>query len=76
MENEKIQAEQARLLAEAAVNALEDKKGMDVRLIPVGAQTALADYFVIATATDEDAGDHSDSQQKREKFLHFSYLRK
>ena len=51
MENEKIQAEQARLLAEAAVNALEDKKGMDVRLIPVGAQTALADYFVIATAT-------------------------
>ncbi len=51
MENEKLQAEQARLLAEAAVNALEEKKGMDVRLIHVGEQTALADYFVIATAT-------------------------
>ena len=38
--NEKQQAEQARLLAEAAVNALEDKKGMDVRLLPVGEQTA------------------------------------
>lgn len=51
MENEKLQAQQARLLAEAAVNALEEKKGMDVRLLPVGEQTALADYFVIATAT-------------------------
>lgn len=51
MENEKLQAQQARSLAEAAVNALEEKKGMDVRLLPVGEQTALADYFVIATAT-------------------------
>lgn len=45
------QQELARQLAEAAVRALEDKKGMDVRLLPVGEQTTLADYFVIATAT-------------------------
>lgn len=51
MDNEKLQVEQARLLAETAVKALEDKKGMDVRLMHVGEQTALADYFVIATAT-------------------------
>lgn len=45
------QKELARQIAEAAVGALEDKKGMDVRLLPVGEQTTLADYFVIATAT-------------------------
>ncbi len=45
------QQEQAKKLAETVVAALEDKKGMDVRLLAVGEQTALADYFVIATAT-------------------------
>ena len=45
------QQELARQIAETAVKALEDKKGMDVRLLHVADQTALADYFVIATAT-------------------------
>jgi len=38
-------------LAQAAAAALEDKKGIDVRVIPVAEQTVLADYFVIATGT-------------------------
>lgn len=48
---EQKQAELARRIAEIAAAALEDKKGMDVRLLSVGEQTTLADYFVIATAT-------------------------
>lgn len=38
-------------LAQTAAAALEDKKGIDVRVIPVAEQTVLADYFVIATGT-------------------------
>lgn len=49
--NEETQKELASQIAETAKTALEDKKGMDVRVLPVGEQTALADYFVIATAT-------------------------
>ncbi len=50
MEEQK-QKELAERLARTAAAALEDKKGMDVRILPVGEQTPLADYFVIATAT-------------------------
>lgn len=50
MEEQK-QQELAKRLAETAAAALDDKKGMDVRVIPVGEQTALADYFVIATGS-------------------------
>lgn len=45
------QQEAARRLAETAAAALEDKKGLDVRVMAVAGQTALADYFVIATGT-------------------------
>ena len=49
--DEQKQQELAKQIAETAFKALEDKKGMDVKLLYVGEQTALADYFVIATAT-------------------------
>ncbi|HBR08210.1 MAG TPA: ribosome silencing factor [Clostridiales bacterium] len=37
-------------LAEAAVNALEDKKGKDIKLLRTGELTVIADYFVLCTA--------------------------
>ncbi len=49
--NKQQQKELAERLAQTAAAALEDKKGMDVRILPVGEQTVLADYFVIATAS-------------------------
>lgn len=48
-ENE--QAKKAYELAQVALKALEDKKGMDPTLLEVGKQTVLADYFVICTGT-------------------------
>ena len=51
MKEEKIQQEKARQIAEAAYNALDSKKGMDVTLLAVSEQTILADYFVLATGT-------------------------
>ncbi|MBP5230376.1 MAG: ribosome silencing factor [Clostridia bacterium] len=50
MENNE-QAAMAERIAKAAADALEEKKGLDVRVIPVAEQTVLADYFVIATGT-------------------------
>ena len=50
MEN-KEQAAFAERLAGIAAEALEDKKGIDVRVIPVAEQTVLADYFVVATGS-------------------------
>lgn len=41
----------AEQIAEAAFKALDEKKGMDVEKLDVSGQTALADFFVIATAT-------------------------
>ena len=38
-------------MAEIASKALNDKKGVDVRILSVTDQTTLADYFVIATGT-------------------------
>ena len=50
MEN-KEQAALAEQIARVAAEALEEKKGIDVRVIPVAEQTVLADYFVIATGS-------------------------
>ena len=50
MEN-KEQAALAEQIARIAAEALEEKKGIDVRMIPVAEQTVLADYFVIATGS-------------------------
>ncbi len=46
-----MQKERAKAIAELAVATLDNKKGMDVKLLEVGDQTVLADYFVLATGT-------------------------
>ncbi len=38
-------------LAQRAYRALDDKKGMDIRLLKVADITTLADYFLICTGT-------------------------
>ena len=48
---EQHQRELAEKIAQLAAAALEDKKGLDVQLLPVAEQTALADFFVLATGT-------------------------
>lgn len=45
------QKELAEKIANVASEALEDKKGLDIRVLHVADQTVLADYFVIATGT-------------------------
>ena len=51
MKEERTQKELAREIAEAAARILDAKKGIDVTTLEVGAQTVLADYFVLATGT-------------------------
>lgn len=48
---EQKQKELAERIASLAAAALEDKKGLDVQTLPVAEQTALADFFVLATGT-------------------------
>ena len=48
---EQRQRELAERIAQLSVAALEDKKGLDVQLLPVSEQTSLADFFVLATGT-------------------------
>ena len=38
-------------IAEAASEALDDKKGREIKIIPVFEKTDIADYFVIASGT-------------------------
>jgi ribosome-associated protein len=51
MKEDIMQKERAKAIAEFAVNTLDNKKGMDVKMLAVGDQTVLADYFVLATGT-------------------------
>ena len=51
MTDHQKQIELAEKLSRIAAEALEDKKGIDVRRIPVAEQTSLADYFVLATGS-------------------------
>ena len=51
MKEDVMQKERAKAIAELAVATLDNKKGMDVKLLEVGDQTVLADYFVLATGT-------------------------
>lgn len=48
---EQRQRELAEQIASLAATALEDKKGLDVQVLPVAEQTSLADFFVLATGT-------------------------
>lgn len=50
-DNQEQQIALAEKLARVAAEALEEKKGIDVRMIPVAEQTALADFFVVATGS-------------------------
>lgn len=51
MKEDIMQKERAKAIADLAVSTLDNKKGMDVKLLEVGDQTVLADYFVLATGT-------------------------
>lgn len=51
MKEDIMQQERAKAIADLAVATLDNKKGMDVKLLAVGDQTILADYFVLATGT-------------------------
>ncbi|MBR6633046.1 MAG: ribosome silencing factor [Clostridia bacterium] len=42
----------AREIAEMAVKALDDKKAFDIKMLDVGNQTVIADYFVIACGSN------------------------
>lgn len=48
---EKNSPEYARTLAQEIEKALDSKKGIDISVLPVGKQTVLADYFVLANGT-------------------------
>ena len=43
---------EAKEIADIAVNALEEKKAENVKVIEVSRQTPIADYFVLATASN------------------------
>ena len=46
--------EQAREMASVACRALEDKKGEDIRVIDISEISVLADYFVIASGSNQN----------------------
>lgn len=45
---------QANEMARLAVEALEDKKAVDVRILDIGRISTLADYFIIASGTNRN----------------------
>ncbi len=45
--------EQSKEMARIAYRALEDKKGIDIKIIDIGSVSVLADYFLIANGTNE-----------------------
>ena len=51
MNDEIMQKEKAKEIADFAFNVLDNKKGMDVTVLEVGDQTILADYFIIVNGT-------------------------
>lgn len=44
----------SREIALAAIEALEDKKGEDIRIIDISAVSILADYFIIASGNNRN----------------------
>lgn len=44
--------EQAKEMTKLAINALEDKKGEDVRVIDIRQVSVMADYFLIASGSN------------------------
>lgn len=45
--------EQSRQMAKIAYEALDDKKGEDIRVIDISNVSVLADYFIIANGTSD-----------------------
>lgn len=45
---------QAKEMARLAVEALEDKKALDVRILDIGQISTLADYFIIASGNNRN----------------------
>lgn len=45
---------QAKEMARLAVEALEDKKAVDVRILVIGQISTLADYFIIASGNNRN----------------------
>ncbi len=50
---EKLTREQEYEISKIISKALEDKKGMDVKILEVGKKTVLTDYFIISTGTSD-----------------------
>ena len=44
----------SRELAKVAYNALDEKKGLDIKIIDISEVSPIADYFVIASAANEN----------------------
>ncbi|MDO4522854.1 MAG: ribosome silencing factor [Eubacteriales bacterium] len=47
-------SEKSKKLAKLAVEALEDKKGQDIKVIDITEVSVLADYFIIASGTNRN----------------------
>ena len=46
--------EQARMMANIAYKALDDKKGEDIKIIDISTVSTIADYFIIANGCNEN----------------------
>ena len=46
---EKFSLEEVKEMARLAINAMEDKKAEDIRVIDISQVSVLADYFIIAS---------------------------
>lgn len=46
--------EQSKVMAKIAYNALDDKKGEDIKIIDISKVSVLADYFIIANGTNSN----------------------
>ena len=61
MEQKKVSAEMAKL----ALEALEDKKAEDIRIIDISTVSVLADYFIIANGTNRSGQRSGEARQGR-----------
>ena len=49
---EKFSLEEVKEMARLAINAMEDKKAEDIRVIAISQVSVLADYFIIASGSN------------------------
>ena len=49
---EKFSLEEVKEMARLAINAMEDKKAEDIRVIDISQVSVLADYFIIASGSN------------------------